>query len=122
MSPHVRDQQPAEVKHFHETTADPGQHSYDVVRFYRRGEDTFRVTVDRDSYERQSRAVAEVLTASREWSHVVSNAPSNWHASTSLYGLKGTERHPEPGFATLRRIADALAREAMTIVPAGRAT
>jgi hypothetical protein len=108
----------APVRHFHETTDDvSARHRYSVIRFYRRGEDTFRITIERDSYEQQSTAIAEVLTTSREWSRVVGNAPSNWHDTTSLYATKGTGAHPEPGFTTLRRLADALAAEAMTIVP-----
>lgn len=58
-----------------------------------------------------------MLTATREWTEVVDNDPSNWHHSTSIHGDKGTSVHPEPGFDTLRHIADALAGEAALIVP-----
>ncbi|KOX27047.1 hypothetical protein ADK67_14565 [Saccharothrix sp. NRRL B-16348] len=110
---------PGELVQFHETLgSDADRHRYTLVRFYRRGEHTFRVRTQRDSYAEQSFAVAEVLTAAREWTEVVNNDPSNWHSSTSIYGDRGTTVHPEPGFDTLRRIADALAREATLIVPA----
>jgi hypothetical protein len=110
--------EPGELIQFHETLGSiADRHRYTLVRFYRRGEHTFRVRIERDSYERQSFAVAEVLTATREWSRVVDNDPSNWHDDTSLWGDKGTGVHPEPGFDTLRRLADVLASDAALIVP-----
>ncbi|WP_447002420.1 hypothetical protein ACRAKI_22120 [Saccharothrix isguenensis] len=109
---------PGELVQIHETLgSDASRHRYTVVRFYRCGEHTFRVRAQRDSYERQSFAIAEVLTAAREWSTVVDNDPSNWHSGTSLWGDRGTGVHPEPGFDTLRRLADTLASEATLIVP-----
>ncbi|GAA1309094.1 hypothetical protein [Saccharothrix xinjiangensis] len=110
---------PDDLVTLHETAgADPGRGSYTLVRFYRRGEHTFRVRIERNSYQRQSFAVAEVLTATREWSPVVDHDPSHWHDSTSLHGDKGTGTHSEPGFDTLRRLADTLAGQASLIVPA----
>ncbi|WP_394622382.1 hypothetical protein JNUCC0626_50465 (plasmid) [Lentzea sp. JNUCC 0626] len=109
----------AEVIHFHETTGTRRQGCYSLVRYYRRGDDaTFRVTIYRDSYEDQSHAVAEVFTPSRDWTAIVSNAPSNWHGTTSLWGDKRIGIEREDGFTTLRRLADALARDAMVITPA----
>lgn len=109
---------PGELVVIHETLGrDPGNHHYTLNRFYRRGPHTFRVRARRDSYERQSFVVAEVLTAALEWSKVVDNDPSNWHSGTSLWGDRGTGVHPEPGFATLRRLADMVVREATVIVP-----
>ncbi|NUT94098.1 MAG: hypothetical protein HOY78_18955 [Saccharothrix sp.] len=102
----------------HETLgSDPGSHRYTLDHFYRRGQHTFRVRAQRDSYERQSFVVAEVLTAALEWSKVVDNDPSHWHSGTSLWGDRGTGVDPEPGFDTLRRLADMVAREAALIVP-----
>jgi hypothetical protein len=107
----------AAVAHFHETTGTRRQGCYSLVRFYRRGGDTFRVTIYRDSYEDQSRAVAELLTPSRDWTAIVDNPPSNWHDTTSLWGDKRIGIEPEDGFTALRRLADALARDAMVVVP-----
>ncbi|GAA3464360.1 hypothetical protein ACFFSW_17835 [Saccharothrix longispora] len=98
-------------------STDPDRHRYTLVRFARRGEHTIRVRIGRGSDERQSFAVAEVLTAAREWSWVVDNDPSNWHHSTSPYGDRGTNLHPMTGFDTLRRLADALAGQTALIVP-----
>jgi hypothetical protein len=109
---------PTGLELVHESTGSgPGRYRYSMTRSYRRGEDSFRVTIERDSYEHQSHAIVEVLTTARTWSHVADNPPSNWYESTSLWGEKGTGVNPEPGFTTLRRLADALAADAALIVP-----
>ncbi|WP_125789689.1 hypothetical protein [Amycolatopsis sp. WAC 01375] len=107
---------------FHEVT-DSRPYRYGVVRFYRDNDEitetsnTYRVTVARDIYPDQSTARADVLTPSREWSHITDNPPSNWHSTTSPYSNSGTAKSPERGFTTLRRLADALAADAMHIIP-----
>lgn len=107
----------AEVACFHETTGTRRQGCYSLVRYYRRDGDTFRVRVYRDSYEDQSHAVAEVLTSSRTWTSIVDNPPSNWHGKTPLWGDNRSGIEREDGFTVLRRLADALAGDAMVIVP-----
>lgn len=114
----VHKQRNDSVPHFHETTGTTREGSYSLVRYYRRGGQILRVRVCRDDYMHQSAAIAEVLTPMRTWTDVVDNPPSNWHDKTPRSADKPTQVQPVTGFTTLARLADALARDAMDIVPA----
>lgn len=106
------------VMHCEETTGSRGHGCYSLVRFYDREGRTFRVTLHRDNYVAQSRAVAEVLTPAFTWTAVIDNPASNWHGSTSIWHDTPTGLVPETGFETLRQLADELVRKAMSLVPA----
>lgn len=56
-----------------------------------------------------------------DWVPIIDNPPSNWYSTTSGWGDKPTQDHPEPGFSTLTRLADAMAHDAMALVPAAGA-
>ena len=109
-----------EVTHFLETTEDQGWGRYGLVRFYRRGDDTFRVRFFRHDEREQSVAIAHLLTTTpRDWLRITENAPSNWHDSTFRWGDRTKPRlDVEAGLARLRELADALAADAALVVPA----
>jgi hypothetical protein len=110
---------PAEIVLVRETIKIELQERYTLVRYYRCGTDTFKVTVHRHDDRARSYATAEIHTASQEWSLVVRNPPANWHDRTFVWGLTSLPAvDPETGFITLRSVADELARDAAVILPA----
>jgi hypothetical protein len=95
------------------------QDRYTLTRYYRRGADTFKVTVHRHPDRARSSAVAEIHTASHEWSLVVRSSPENWHDRTFVWHMPTfPDLDPETGFINLRPVADELARDAAAILPA----
>lgn len=102
-----------------ETVNIQSEDRYTLTRHYRRGVDTFKVTVHRDVDRARSYATAEIYTDSNEWAHVVCASPSNWHDKTFVWHLPSLPAlDPETGFINLRKVADELACEAMAIRPA----
>lgn len=117
MSAHQPNQ--ADVVLVREKITTPAPECYAMVRYYRHGEDNFRVTVLREVSPDASCAVAQVLTTEQEWQTVVRAAPSKWHRLTFqwlLHTLPSKEREDVLGI--LRTIADELASDAAAIVPA----
>jgi hypothetical protein len=63
-------------------TAGATHQGYRLDRVYRLGEHTVRVRIERDTYDRQSCAVAEVLNDRLTWTNLVTALPSAWHGAT----------------------------------------
>ncbi|MDT7785202.1 MAG: hypothetical protein QOF58_3621 [Pseudonocardiales bacterium] len=117
MSAHSHHQ--SEVFLVRETTEIVREGRYTLVRYYRRGTDTFKVTIHRHVNRALSSAVAEIHTASQEWSLVVRSAPEKWHHLTCVWHVAtNPAADPETGFANLRPVADEMACDAAAIVPA----
>jgi hypothetical protein len=82
---------------------------YTLQRVYRYGPDTVRVCVDRDPYDFQSSAVAEVLNAERRWTVLATAPASDWHDATRTCA-------PPTIPALLATVADRLITRAITIL------
>jgi hypothetical protein len=95
-----------------ENTSHGRQGCYELTRVYltERGH-KIRVTVNRDSYEIQSYAKAEVLTADLKWTTLATDGPSNWHSDTPH-----TAATPVAIKVALDRTANLLAARAVTIL------
>lgn len=92
---------------------------YTLTRVHRIGTDTVRVRVERDSYTRQSFAVAEALSALLTWTELAADPPGNWHHTTPRSAGNGVEvvgALGEIAGALLRRAAAILARPPETTV------
>ena len=86
---------------------------YHLTRIHHVGNHTLRVDIHRDSYARQSHAVAELLTPALTWTLLASEPPSGWHeTSPSPYGT------PPPTAGALYPLAERLLRRATTILRA----
>lgn len=96
------------VRLVNETADHYDAHGYQLVRFYRTGDTTWRVTVRRDPYRNQSRAVVDVLNRHLEWTTVAESPAATWHDSLSPYGGQGTGRHPRPGYEAARAMTEEL--------------
>lgn len=85
------------VIHCEEATGSRGQGCYSLVRFYDREGRTFRVTLHRDNYVEQSRAVAKVLTPAFTWTAVLDNPRRTGTAAprSGTTGLPAWLRRPD---------------------------
>jgi hypothetical protein len=117
-----KDQAAREIVHMYETVTERGYDRYGLIRYYHRAAvdkvDVFRVTVRRNDVDHLCSARTEILSTSRTWTEIVHDPGGNWGSTTSPLTGKAAGGHPEPGLVTLGRVADELARTAMTIVPA----
>lgn len=52
---------------------------YTLTRLVKIGEHKARIRINRDHYQHQSYAVAEVFTPEHTWTLVITSPPSQWH-------------------------------------------
>jgi hypothetical protein len=85
-----------------------GHGSYELTRVHHIDGYVLRIRVYRDSYAKQSTAVAEVLTPLFTWTIIASSPGHSWHHSTPT---------TPPDATPLTPIADDLLQRARRILP-----
>ncbi|MBB5110471.1 hypothetical protein FHU28_000310 [Micromonospora echinospora] len=85
-----------------------GPGSYELTRVHHTDGYVLRVQVYRDSYAKQSTAVAEVLTPLFTWTIIASSPGHSWHRTTPTTA---------PNAGTLIPVADEVLQRARRILP-----
>jgi hypothetical protein len=85
------------------------ENGYGIVRTYKTtAGDTLRIMVNRDFYDFQSFAVADILSSAGEWTAIADTPVESWYPTTRL--------RPSDVKEVLGPIADALADRAIAIL------
>ncbi len=87
------------------------KHRYSYTRIVRIGGHRVRAHIQRDFYDFQSYAVAEVLADNMTWTHLATNDPVNW-----IYNTPSPTQGPIHCATELGHLADILINRAAAIL------